>query len=129
MNIKISKHTKVSSILMLLSTLGVIMEQVQYPYSMKNIPIPSKQDYMTQMIHSVEKFTKNIRWRSFHYRNLCLREKFCIIFKPEGASLNGRSELFSTCRHRLLLDNTRVHLGHEDSITTPTIQQKSPKSN
>ena len=40
--------------------------------------------------------------------NLCLREKFCIIFKPEGASLNSRSELFSTCRHRktLLLENT-----------------------
>ena len=40
--------------------------------------------------------------------NLCLREKFCIIFKPEGASLNSRSELYSTCRHRktLLLENT-----------------------
>ena len=40
--------------------------------------------------------------------NLCLREKFCIIFKPEGASLNSRSELFSTCRHRktLLFENT-----------------------
>ena len=32
--------------------------------------------------------------------NLCLKEKFFIIFKPEGASLNQRSELFSTCRHR-----------------------------
>ena len=40
--------------------------------------------------------------------NLCLREKFCIIFKLEGASLNSRSELYSTCRHRktLLLENT-----------------------
>ena len=40
--------------------------------------------------------------------NLCLREKFFIICKPEGASLNSRSELFSTCRHRLklLLDKT-----------------------
>ena len=40
--------------------------------------------------------------------NLCLREKYCIIFKPEGASLNARSELFATCRHRLklLLDKT-----------------------
>ena len=32
--------------------------------------------------------------------NLCLKEKLFIIFKPEGASLNKRSELFSTCRHR-----------------------------
>ena len=32
---------------------------------------------------------------------LCLKEKYYIIFQPEGASLNQRSELFSTCRHRL----------------------------
>ena len=40
--------------------------------------------------------------------NLCIREKYCIIFQPEGASLNSRSELFATCRHRkkLLLENT-----------------------
>ena len=39
---------------------------------------------------------------------LCLKEKFYIIFQPEGASLNTRSELYSTCRHRLrlLLRNT-----------------------
>ena len=40
--------------------------------------------------------------------NLCLREKFFIICKPEGVSLNNMNELFSTCRHRLklLLDKT-----------------------
>ena len=32
--------------------------------------------------------------------NLCTKEKYHIIFQPEGASLNKRSELFSTCRHR-----------------------------
>ena len=32
--------------------------------------------------------------------NLCLQEKFRIMFQPEGASLNSRKELFSTCRHR-----------------------------
>ena len=32
---------------------------------------------------------------------LCLKEKFHIIFQPSGATLNKRSELFSTCRHRL----------------------------
>ena len=39
---------------------------------------------------------------------LCLKEKYYIIFQPEGATLNNRSELFSTCRHRLrlLLNNT-----------------------
>ena len=39
--------------------------------------------------------------------NLCLKEKYHIIFQPSGASLNKRSELFSTCRHRWqqLLEN------------------------
>ena len=32
--------------------------------------------------------------------NLCLKEKYHIIFQPSGASLNKRSELFSVCRHR-----------------------------
>ena len=31
---------------------------------------------------------------------LCLKEKYYIIFQPEGAQLNQRSELYSTCRHR-----------------------------
>ena len=39
---------------------------------------------------------------------ICLREKYHIIFQSEGATLNQRSELSSTCRHRLskLLANT-----------------------
>ena len=32
---------------------------------------------------------------------LCLKEKYYIIFQPDGATLNQRSELFATCRHRL----------------------------
>ena len=41
---------------------------------------------------------------------LCIREKHHIIFQPEDASLNNRSELFSTCRHRKkqLLANTKT---------------------
>ena len=41
--------------------------------------------------------------------NLCLKEKYHIIFQPEGASLNKRSELFSACRHRRqkLLENVK----------------------
>ena len=39
---------------------------------------------------------------------LCLTEKYLIMFKPEGATLNSRSEMFATCRHRkkILLQNT-----------------------
>ena len=32
---------------------------------------------------------------------LCLKEKYHIMFSREGASLNQRSEIFNTCRHRL----------------------------
>ena len=31
---------------------------------------------------------------------LCIKEKYFIIFQPDGAKLNDRSELYSTCRHR-----------------------------
>ena len=31
---------------------------------------------------------------------LCISEKMFIIFKPEGASLNSRSEIFTSCRHK-----------------------------
>ena len=39
---------------------------------------------------------------------LCLKEKYHILFNSTCASLNSRSEMFSTCRHRkrLLLENT-----------------------
>ena len=39
---------------------------------------------------------------------LCLKEKYHIIFQPTGATLNERTELYSTCRHRLrrVLANT-----------------------
>ena len=38
----------------------------------------------------------------------CLKEKFYIMFRPEGATLNNRNEFYNTCRHRktLLLENT-----------------------
>ena len=41
---------------------------------------------------------------------LCLKEKYLIIFSPEGATLNRRNELFNTCRHRLtnLLSNLKT---------------------
>ena len=32
--------------------------------------------------------------------NLCLTEKYFIMFKPEGASLNQRTEIFSHCFHK-----------------------------
>ena len=40
--------------------------------------------------------------------NLCTLEKYYIIFKPEGATVNRNEEIYKPCIHRkaLLLDNT-----------------------
>ena len=45
------------------------MEQVNFGTSLKNIPIPSKQDYLFELIHSVGVFVANLRWRVFFFLN------------------------------------------------------------
>ena len=45
------------------------LEQVNFDYSMKNIGLPSQKEYLQQLIHSVEKFVRNLRWRCFFYLN------------------------------------------------------------
>ena len=52
----------------------------------------------------------NIKWKTVDQApkfnpitkkcRLCIKEKYFIIFQPDGAKLNDRSELYSTCRHR-----------------------------
>ena len=41
------------------------MEQVTWGYSMKNICIPGKQEYILRLTHSINKFCNNLRWRVF----------------------------------------------------------------
>ena len=45
------------------------MDQVNFGFSTKNIPIPSEKDFIVELIKSVEKFVKNLKWRAFHYQN------------------------------------------------------------
>ena len=59
----------------------------------------------------------NIKWRKVKQArsysniskrcNLCLWEKYFIIYKPDMSTLNNRSELISNCRHskKFLLKN------------------------
>ena len=56
-------------LLLLLSTLGASMEQVNLGYSTKNVPTPSKKDFLQRMISSSEKFIRSIRWRTFFFLN------------------------------------------------------------
>ena len=56
--------------LVLSSTLCVTnMDKISFDYSMKNVPIPSKEEYRLEFIQSVNIFIKNMTWRAWHYLN------------------------------------------------------------
>ena len=56
---------------MLLSSLCVVnmAEQINFKYSMKNIPIPPKQEYLLELLHSVREFERRMRWRAHFFLN------------------------------------------------------------
>ena len=45
------------------------MERVKFNYSMKNIPIPSKNAYLKNLIFKLESFIKRIRWKAYLFEN------------------------------------------------------------
>ena len=45
------------------------MERVKFKYSMKNIPIPSKNAYSKNLIFKLESFIKRIRWKAYFFEN------------------------------------------------------------
>ena len=45
------------------------MERVKFNYSMKNIPIPSKNAYLKNLIFKLESFIKQIRWKAYLFEN------------------------------------------------------------
>ena len=51
------------------------MKKFEVPYSLKNIPIPSKLQYQKQLISKVEKFVTNLRWKWFFITNPTDSEK------------------------------------------------------
>ena len=57
-------------LLLLLSTFCVMnMEQVNFNYSLKNIPIPTEKEYLIELISSINIFIANVKWRCFHFQN------------------------------------------------------------
>ena len=44
-------------------------EKLQFAgkYSMKNIPIPKKNEYMKKLISQMEKIIRNMRWKALHF--------------------------------------------------------------
>ena len=45
------------------------MERVKFNYSMKNIPIPSKNAYLKNLIFKLESLIKRIRWKAYFFEN------------------------------------------------------------
>ena len=43
------------------------MKLKNFGYSWKNIPIPSKTNYLKCMIEKVESFVKRLRWKAFYF--------------------------------------------------------------
>jgi hypothetical protein len=49
--------------------------KVNFNFSLKNIPIPTKQEFLSELISSVGVFVANLKWRSFHFLNPSNRTK------------------------------------------------------
>ena len=45
------------------------MEKSEIKYSLKNIPIPSKESNQLNLIDKIESLVKRMRWRVFYYLN------------------------------------------------------------
>ena len=41
--------------------------KLNFNYSKKNIAIPSREEFLLQLIYSVEKFVRNLRWRAYFF--------------------------------------------------------------
>ena len=57
----------------MLSTLivssSIAMEKVNLGYSTKNIPLPSRSEYMKNFIEKTEHFLRRMRWKAYHFLN------------------------------------------------------------
>ena len=45
------------------------MEKINFGQSLKNIPVPDKKTFQQMLINSKEKFSINLRWRTFFHKN------------------------------------------------------------
>ena len=43
--------------------------QADFPYSLKNIPIPNKNSYMKCLLSKTESFIQRLRWKTYYYLN------------------------------------------------------------
>ena len=64
-----------------------VFSRFVFDYSTKNIPIPTRKEYLIQLLHSVEKFIRNLKWRAHFFLNPSKRErKECFGFRSIKAA-------------------------------------------
>ena len=52
---------------LLLSTLRINMEPVNFGYSTKNIPIAQPKEYLKYLVEKTESFLRRVRWKAYHF--------------------------------------------------------------
>ena len=45
------------------------MNAINFAYSLKNIPTPSRRSYLKSLMNKVESFLRKIRWKAYFYEN------------------------------------------------------------
>ena len=50
--------------------------QADFPYSLKNIPIPNKNSYMKCLLSKTESFIQRLRWKTYYYLNPDKRKNY-----------------------------------------------------
>ena len=63
------------------------MEKINFNYSLKNIPTPSRSSYQLKLIDKIESAFKRMRWKAFFFEKTIIamkpREKY-LVLNPNG---------------------------------------------
>ena len=71
-----------------------IIEKIQFNYSLKNIPIPSRRIYLQSLLDKLDSFIKCLRWKTFFFdtdNQNKENNKPTYGFKTEATPLNTRA--------------------------------------
>ena len=71
------------------------MEQVSFEYSMKNIPIPTNNAYMKQLIEKVESLNRRMRWKAL--LSIQKTKIFSTLTKNDQKALKGKTSPPMSC--------------------------------
>ena len=58
-------------VFLLLSPLcvNISMDHHDFGYSMKNVPIPTEEEFKLELLNSIHTFDSRMKWRAFHFLN------------------------------------------------------------